>query len=38
MFQLIVHLKKHYNNMHNTITEKETDILLKYCNGETIDE
>ena len=31
-------IKKAYNNIHNTITEKETDILLEYYNGETMDE
>ena len=31
-------IKKAYNNLHNTITEEETDILLGYYNGENIDE
>ena len=31
-------IKKAYNNIHNNITEKETDLLLRYYNGENIDE
>ena len=31
-------IKKAYNNIHNTINEKETDILLRYYNGEEIDD
>jgi transposase len=27
-------IKKAYNNLHNIITEKETDLLLEYYNGE----
>jgi transposase len=31
-------IKKAYNNLHNIITEKETDLLLEYYNGEEIEE
>lgn len=38
MFPWMELLKKAYNNGHNTITEKETDTLLKYYKGKPMDD